>query len=68
MSQVSYRHYTALFRDRMGGGPVNSYLTRLQIEYAKKRLSETGNILFSSLESGFADLSHFFAALRKLGA
>jgi AraC-like DNA-binding protein len=67
MSQVSYRHYTALFRDRMGGA-VNSYLTRLRIEYAKKRLSETGNILFSSLESGFADLSHFFAAVRKLGA
>ena len=64
MSQVSYRHYTALFRERMGV-PVNSYLTRLRIEYAKKRLSETGNILFSSLESGFADLSHFYRVFKK---
>jgi AraC-like DNA-binding protein len=64
MSEISYRHYTTLFKEHKGE-TVNIYINRLRLEYAKKRLLETGNVLFAALESGFGDLSHFYRAFKK---
>ncbi len=64
MAGVSYRRYTTLFKQAKGE-TVNSYLTRLRIAYAKHRLVESGNVLFSAYESGFGDLSHFYRVFKK---
>jgi AraC family L-rhamnose operon regulatory protein RhaS len=64
MAGLSYRRYTTLFKQAKGE-TVNAYLSRLRIEYAKKRLNETGNVLFAALESGFGDLSHFYRVFKK---
>lgn len=64
MAGLSYRRYTTLFKQAKGE-TVNSYLTRLRIDYAKQRLVESGNVLFSAYESGFGDLSHFYRMFKK---
>lgn len=64
MAGLSYRRYTTLFKQAKGE-TVNAYLTRLRIDYAKKRLGESGNVLVSALESGFGDLSHFYRVFKK---
>jgi AraC-like DNA-binding protein len=64
MAGVSYRRYTTLFRDAKGE-TVNTYVTRLRVEFAQKRLLETGNVLFSALDAGFGDLSNFYRVFKK---
>jgi len=64
MAGVSYRHYTTLFRVATGM-TVGAYVTRLRIEFAKKRLLETENIVFAGLDAGFGDLSHFYRVFRQ---
>lgn len=64
MAGVSYRHYTTLFRAATGM-TVGAYVTRLRIEFAKKRLLETENIAFAGLDAGFGDLSHFYRVFRQ---
>lgn len=64
MAGISYRRYTTLFREARGE-TVNTYVTRLRLDFAKKRLSETGNILLSALDAGFGDLSHFYRVFRR---
>lgn len=63
MAGVSYRHYTTLFRAEKGV-TVNAYVTGLRVDFAKKRLVETGNIAFAALDAGFADLSHFYRVFK----
>lgn len=63
IAELSYRRYTALFKERKGE-TVNTYLNRLRVEFAKKRLLETENVLYSALEAGFGDLSHFYRVFR----
>lgn len=64
MAGLSYRRYTTLFKQAKGE-TVNAYITRRRIDYAKTRLQESGNVLFSALESGFGDLSHFYRVFKK---
>ena len=64
MAGVSYRRYTTLFRAATGE-TVTSYVTRLRIDFAKRRLLETENIPFSGLDAGFSDLSHFYRVFKK---
>jgi len=64
MAGLSYRRYTTLFKQSKGM-TVNAYLTSIRIEFAKKRLLETGNVLFSALEAGFGDLSHFYRVFKQ---
>lgn len=63
MAGVSYRHYTALFKAETGE-TVNAYLTRLRIEFAKRRLLETDNVTCAALDAGFNDLSHFYRVFK----
>lgn len=63
IAELSYRRYTTLFKESKGE-TVNAYITRLRIEFAKKRLLDTGNVLYSALEAGFGDLSHFYRVFR----
>jgi AraC-like DNA-binding protein len=35
------------------------------VEFAQKRLLETGNVLFSALDAGFGDLSNFYRVFKK---
>lgn len=64
MAGVSYRHYTTLFRAAKGM-TVGAYVTKLRIDFAKKRLLETDNIVFAGLDAGFGDLSHFYRVFRR---
>jgi len=64
MANLSYRRYTTLFREHRGE-TVNVYMGRLRVAYAQRRLLETGNVLYSALEAGFGDLSHFYRVFKK---
>ncbi len=61
---MSYRTYTHSFR-RYKGMTVRQYLTHLRIEFAKRRMVESGDILGSALESGFGDLGHFYRVFKR---
>ncbi len=63
IAELSYRRYTTLFKESKGE-TVNAYINRLRIDFAKKRLMETGNVLYSALEAGFGDLSHFYRVFK----
>ncbi len=65
MAGISYRRYTTLFREAKGE-TVKAYITRLRVEFAKKRLLETDNVLFSALDAGFGDLSHFYRVFKQV--
>jgi len=62
-SEISYRHYTSLFKNHKGI-TVNTYIKELRLGFAKKRLLETENILYSALDSGFSDLSNFYRVFK----
>jgi AraC-like DNA-binding protein len=62
---MSYRSYTEHFRRRKGM-TVTQYVTQRRIEFAKRRMLETEDILGSSLEAGFHDLSHFYRVFKRL--
>ena len=65
IADMSYRNYTTEFRRRTGRS-VPRYVSELRVAYAQRRMLETGNILFSSLEAGFGDLAHFYRVFKTL--
>jgi AraC-like DNA-binding protein len=65
LANMSYRNYTEQFKRRMGK-TVTQYLTERKVEYAKRLMLETDDILFASVEAGFGDLAHFYRVFKKL--
>ena len=65
MANMSYRSYTEQFKRRTGK-TVTQYLTERRVEYAKRLMRETDDILFASAEAGFGDLTHFYRVFKKL--
>ena len=65
LANMSYRSYTEQFKRRKGM-TVTQYLAERRVEYAKRLLLETDDILFASAESGFGDLTHFYRVFKKL--
>ncbi|HEX6183758.1 MAG TPA: helix-turn-helix domain-containing protein [Pyrinomonadaceae bacterium] len=64
-ANMSYRNYTDQFKRRTGK-TVTQYLTERRVEYAKRLMLETDDILFASAEAGFGDLTHFYRVFKKL--
>jgi AraC-like DNA-binding protein len=62
--QLSPRRFTDLFKQHTGE-TFSHYLTRKRIEYACRRLDETGHILYACHESGFNDLAYFYRVFKK---
>jgi AraC-like DNA-binding protein len=65
LANMSYRTYTEQFKRRKGK-TVTQYLAERRVEYAKRLLLETDDILFASVEAGFGDLTHFYRVFKKL--
>ncbi len=65
LANMSYRSYTEQFKRRTGR-TVTRYLSERRVEYAKRLMLETDDILFASAESGFGDLTHFYRVFKKL--
>ncbi len=65
IANMSYRSYTEQFKRRKGK-TVTQYLAERRVEYAKRLLLETDDILFASAEAGFGDLTHFYRVFKKL--
>jgi AraC family L-rhamnose operon regulatory protein RhaS len=65
LANMSYRSYTEQFKRRTGR-TVTQYLAERRVEYAKRLMLETDDILFASAESGFGDLTHFYRVFKKL--
>jgi AraC-like DNA-binding protein len=65
LANMSYRSYTEQFKRRKGR-TVTQYLAERRVEYAKRLMLETDDILFASAESGFGDLTHFYRVFKKL--
>lgn len=65
LANMSYRSYTEQFKRRTGK-TVTQYLTERRLEYAKRLMLETDDILFASVEAGFGDLTHFYRVFKKL--
>ena len=61
---MSYRAYTERFRKHTGMTAMQ-YVTQRRLEFAKRRMLETEDILGSSLEAGFRDLSHFYRVFKR---
>ncbi|MFL6256214.1 MAG: helix-turn-helix domain-containing protein [Pyrinomonadaceae bacterium] len=65
LANMSYRSYTEQFKRRKGQ-TVTQYIAERRVEYAKRLLLETDDILFASTEAGFGDLTHFYRVFKKL--
>ncbi len=65
LANMSYRSYTEQFKRRTGR-TVTQYLSERRVEYAKRLMLETDDILFASAEAGFGDLTHFYRVFKKL--
>ena len=65
LANMSYRSYTEQFKRRTGQ-TVTQYLAERRVEYAKRLMLETDDILFASVEAGFGDLTHFYRVFKKL--
>jgi AraC family L-rhamnose operon regulatory protein RhaS len=65
LANMSYRSYTEQFKRRTGR-TVTQYLAERRVEYAKRLMLETDDILFASTEAGFGDLTHFYRVFKKL--
>lgn len=65
LANMSYRSYTDQFKRRTGK-TVTQYLNERRVEYAKRLMLETDDILFASAEAGFGDLTHFYRVFKKL--
>jgi len=61
---LSPRRFTDLFKEQTGE-TFNHYLNHRRIEYACRRLAETGHILYACYESGFNDLAYFYRVFKK---
>jgi AraC-like DNA-binding protein len=64
LANMSYRSYTDQFKRRTGK-TVTQYLNERRVEYAKRLMLETDDILFASAEAGFGDLTHFYRVFKK---
>lgn len=62
--RLSPRRFTDLFKQRTGQ-TFSNYLNRKRIEYACRRLNETGHILYACHESGFNDVAYFYRVFKK---
>lgn len=60
---LSPRRFTDLFKERTGE-TFSHYLNRRRVEYACRRLAETGHILYACHESGFNDLAYFYRVFK----
>jgi AraC family L-rhamnose operon regulatory protein RhaS len=65
LANMSYRSYTEQFKRRTGV-TVTQYLTERRVEYAKRLMLETDDILFAAIEAGFGDLTHFYRVFKKI--
>jgi AraC family L-rhamnose operon regulatory protein RhaS len=65
LANMSYRSYTEQFKRRTGK-TVTQYLAGRRVDYAKRLMLETDDILFASAEAGFGDLTHFYRVFKKL--
>jgi AraC family L-rhamnose operon regulatory protein RhaS len=65
LANMSYRSYTEQFKRRTGV-TVTQYLTERRVEYAKRLMLETDDILFAAVEAGFGDLTHFYRVFKKI--
>ena len=61
---MSYRAYTEHFRKHTGT-TVMQYVLHRRLGFAKRRMLEPEDILGSSLEAGFRDLSHFYRVFKR---
>lgn len=64
LANLSYRRYTEQFK-RSTGQTVTQYLSQIRVEYAKRIMLETEDVLFAAFESGFGDLTHFYRVFKK---
>ncbi|MGH9903273.1 MAG: helix-turn-helix domain-containing protein [Pyrinomonadaceae bacterium] len=64
LANLSYRRYTEQFKLSMGK-TVTRYLSEMRVEYAKRIMLETGDIMYAAFESGFGDLAHFYRVFKK---
>jgi AraC-like DNA-binding protein len=64
LANLSYRRYTEQFK-RSTGKTVTQYLSEVRVEYAKRIMLETEDILYAAFESGFGDLAHFYRVFKK---
>lgn len=60
---LSPRHYSVTFRRRTGQS-VARYVRSYRLRFAQSRLLETGDILQTSLDAGFTDLSNFYRVFK----
>ncbi len=65
IANMSYRSYTEQFKRRTGR-TVTQYVSERRVDYAKRLMAETEDILFASTEAGFGDLTHFYRTFKKL--
>lgn len=65
LANMSYRRFTEYFR-RKTGKTVVQYLSEIRVEYAKKLMIETGNVLYAAFEAGFGDVAHFYRVFKKI--
>ncbi|MBC7931994.1 MAG: helix-turn-helix transcriptional regulator [Rubrivivax sp.] len=64
LANLSYRRYTEQFKHSVGK-TVTQYLTEIRVEYAKRLMLETEDIIYAAFESGFGDLAHFYRVFKK---
>lgn len=64
LANLPYRRYTEQFK-RSTGKTVTQYLSEVRVEYAKRVMLETGDIMYAAFESGFGDLAHFYRVFKK---
>ena len=62
--RLSPRRFTDLFKAETGQ-TFSQYLNEERIRYARRRLEETGHILYVCHESGFNDLAYFYRVFKK---
>jgi AraC-like DNA-binding protein/mannose-6-phosphate isomerase-like protein (cupin superfamily) len=65
LANLSYRRYTEQFK-LSTGKTVTQYLSEIRVEYAKRIMLETEDILYAAFESGFGDLAHFYRVFKKI--
>lgn len=64
VAQLSTRRYLDVFKNNYGMTP-RRYIIKKRIGIAKELMLETGNILHSSLDAGFSNLSHFYRTFKQ---
>jgi len=65
LANLSYRRYTEQFK-LSTGKTVTQYISEIRVEYAKRIMLETEDIMYAAFESGFGDLAHFYRVFKKI--